>query len=67
LRLLDHPAERQALRERAYQFGRWMVWPNVAHSYMGLFQQVLTEHLPLRQTVLLPLSTELPSEQFVAS
>jgi glycosyltransferase involved in cell wall biosynthesis len=67
LRLLDHPAERRELRERAYQFGRWMVWPNVAHSYMGLFQQVLTERTLLRQTVLLPLSAELPLEQFVAS
>ena len=67
LRLLDHPAERQALRERAYQSGRWMVWPNVARCYMGLFQQILSARTPVAQGVLLPLSAEALSEQFVAS
>ena len=67
LRLLDHPAERQALRERAYQFGRWMVWPNVARCYMGLFQQILSARTPVSQAVLLPLSADAVSEQFVAS
>lgn len=67
LRLLDYPAERQALCERAYQFGRQMVWPNVARCYMQLFQQVLSARMPLLDTVALPLTADVADEQFVAS
>lgn len=67
LRLLDHPAERRALRERAYQFGRWMVWPTVARCYMGLFQQILSARTSVVQAVPLPLTANSAPEQFVAS
>lgn len=39
VRLLDHPEEREALRRRAYRFGRAMTWANVARSYMALFRE----------------------------
>lgn len=38
-RLLGNPAERDALRKRAYQFGRQMVWNQVAGTYLTLFQR----------------------------
>jgi glycosyltransferase involved in cell wall biosynthesis len=38
-RLLDHPAEREALQQRAADFGRRMGWPLVARSYVESFTQ----------------------------
>ncbi|MFQ6048600.1 MAG: glycosyltransferase family 4 protein [Phycisphaerae bacterium] len=40
LYLLDNEVEMHAMRKRAYQYGRQMVWPNVARSYLALFEQV---------------------------
>jgi hypothetical protein len=37
LRLLDNEAERHALRKRAYEFGRQMVWREVARRYLDSF------------------------------
>jgi glycosyltransferase involved in cell wall biosynthesis len=39
LYLLDNEAERNAMRKRAYLFGRDMIWPNVARSYMKSFEE----------------------------
>jgi glycosyltransferase involved in cell wall biosynthesis len=47
IELLDTPAIRHAMRKRAYQFGRKMVWDVVAQGYMATFQQARsnrTEH-----------------------
>ena len=48
LYLLDNEAERDAMRKRAYMYGRSMVWSAVAQSYRESFdlarQQHLTEH-----------------------
>ena len=43
LHLLDHEAERQAMRKRAYLFGREMIWPEVGQKYMELIERVLAE------------------------
>lgn len=43
LDLLDHPERRRAMQERAYRFGRGMVWSQVARRYLALFAQVLAE------------------------
>ncbi len=39
--ILDHEQERNAMRKRAYQFGRHMVWKEVAQGYVDLFARVL--------------------------
>ena len=39
LYLLDHEAERNAMRKRAYLHGREMIWPNVARRYMESFEE----------------------------
>src|SRR5215213_3019137 len=48
LYLLDNEAERDAMRKRAYMYGRNMIWPSVAESYQASFdrarQQHFTEH-----------------------
>ena len=36
--LLDNDRELHAIRERAYQYGRKMVWSNIAQEYMGSFE-----------------------------
>ncbi|MBI3118921.1 MAG: glycosyltransferase, partial [Candidatus Hydrogenedentes bacterium] len=48
LHLLEHEAERHAMRKRAYMLGREMVWPQIAHKYMDTFEQarVDREHKP---------------------
>jgi glycosyltransferase involved in cell wall biosynthesis len=46
--LLDNEAERDAMRKRAYMYGRNMIWSSVAESYRASFdlarQQHFTEH-----------------------
>jgi hypothetical protein len=37
--LLDNEAERHAVRKRAYQLGREMIWPVVARRYVESFQR----------------------------
>lgn len=38
--LLDHEAERQAMRKNAYMYMRSAVWREVARSYLDIFQEV---------------------------
>jgi len=44
--LLDDPVRRDALRARAYDAGRRMIWPEVARSYLSLLGQARTSHRP---------------------
>lgn len=41
--LLDQGAKRDAIRKRAYLFGRQMIWPEVAHRYMESFERARAE------------------------
>lgn len=41
--LLETPTRRHAMRKRAYQFGREMVWPQVAQRYMESFERARAE------------------------
>jgi glycosyltransferase involved in cell wall biosynthesis len=41
--LLDNEAKRHAMRKRAYQFGREMIWPQVARRYMESFERARAE------------------------
>jgi len=40
IHLLDHPRLRQQIARNAYQFGRNMIWPNVALRHLDLFEIV---------------------------
>ena len=42
--LLDNESKRNAMRKRAYLFGRDMIWPEVARSYMKTFERARAEH-----------------------
>ncbi|RMD94265.1 MAG: glycosyltransferase [Calditrichaeota bacterium] len=39
--LLDHDTERNAIRKRAYQFCRHMIWPEVARSYIKTVDEII--------------------------
>lgn len=41
--LLDNEARRDAMRKRAYMFGRQMIWPKVAQRYMESFEHARTK------------------------
>jgi hypothetical protein len=41
--LLDNEAKRHAMRQRAYLFGRAMIWPQVARRYMESFERARVE------------------------
>jgi glycosyltransferase involved in cell wall biosynthesis len=43
--LLDTPAIRHAMRKRAYQFGRNMVWKKAAQGYMESFARVRSDRM----------------------
>ena len=51
--LLDHPDKCRAIRERAYQYGRKMVWSDVGRRYLDIFaeakHQRLRNNIPERQ------------------
>ncbi len=44
LRLLSDEGLRNRLRKHAYQFGRQMVWPEVARAYLHDFENALAEY-----------------------
>jgi glycosyltransferase involved in cell wall biosynthesis len=45
IELLDTPAIRHAMRKRAYQFAREMVWKRVAQGYMESFSRVRSDRM----------------------
>ncbi|MCC6681398.1 MAG: glycosyltransferase family 4 protein [Phycisphaeraceae bacterium] len=48
LELLNDDAQRQLLRQRAYEYTRQMIWPVVAGGYLGLLTRSwLSQHAPL--------------------
>jgi len=42
--LLNDEIQLNSLQKRAYQFGRQMIWPKVAHAYIEAFQRALKEY-----------------------
>jgi glycosyltransferase involved in cell wall biosynthesis len=44
LKLLQDGKERRAMQQRAYQYGRDMIWPVVARRYMQSFERAKAEH-----------------------
>jgi glycosyltransferase involved in cell wall biosynthesis len=44
IELLDNEAERNAMRKRAYLYGRSMIWPQVARQYLASFERAREEH-----------------------
>lgn len=45
LYLLDHEAERNAMRKRAYMYGRDMIWPSVAWRYLNTFEEARRQNV----------------------
>ncbi len=45
LYLLEHEVERNAMRKRAYLFGRDMIWPTVARRYLGTFEKARRQNI----------------------
>ncbi len=43
--LLDHPDECRAIQERAYLYGRQMVWSAVGHRYLDIFADAKRQRL----------------------
>ncbi|MGZ8850446.1 MAG: glycosyltransferase family 4 protein [Thermoanaerobaculia bacterium] len=43
--LLDDPDKRLGLRQRAAAYGKAMLWPAVAHSYLRTFERARTDHV----------------------
>lgn len=43
--LLDNPDERNAIRERAFRFGRRMTWSSVAQRYIEYFKEAKRERI----------------------
>jgi glycosyltransferase involved in cell wall biosynthesis len=45
IELLENDAARQTMRQRAYKYGRQMVWTRVAQSYMRTFYAALANRM----------------------
>lgn len=43
--LLDHPDELHSIRERAYDYGRGMIWSNVGKQYLDVFVDAMQRRL----------------------
>lgn len=43
--LLENPVDRNAMRKKAYLFGREMIWPEVGRRYLELGEKVIRERL----------------------
>ncbi len=43
--LLDHPDECRAIQERAYQYGRQMIWSDVGRRYLDIFAEAKCQRL----------------------
>ncbi len=63
IHLLDNESKRHAMRKRAYQFGREMIWPQVARRYLESFERARAErrHFTPRGFTVKPLD-ERPGE-----
>ncbi len=55
--LLEHETERHAMRKRAYEYGRQMIWANVVKRYAETFERSREESFrkPRRRRGILPL------------
>ena len=60
--LIEDKAERQAMQERAYAYGRQMTWASVGASYREVFREVVAEqHQAGRETHLAASQAKLPA------
>lgn len=55
IELLDDEAKRDAMRKRAYMFGRHMVWSEVAQRYMESFERARTKQSNVSTFIVKPL------------
>jgi len=56
--LLGDPARRAAMERRAHAFGQQMLWPNVAHRYIALFEATRRVRTPLPPMRLPPMALD---------
>jgi glycosyltransferase involved in cell wall biosynthesis len=66
IRLLEHEAERHAMRKRAYLHSRGTIWPKTAKAYMASFQRARIERALLPRPTLLDNSGAIPADQLPA-
>ncbi len=55
--LLEHEAERHAMRKQAYLFGQEMVWKKVARRYAASFEKTMAQRLTAPRLLALPTIT----------
>ncbi len=46
--LLNNPDELKILSQRAFKYGLTITWPKIGYQYISLFQEVVSNHLPLQ-------------------
>ena len=63
LYLLDNEAERDAMRKRAYMYGRNMVWSSVAESYRESFDRARQQHFTEHYLMTVDSATEEQAEE----
>lgn len=44
LAMLKNPLKKEIIQKRAYQYGRFMTWPNVANLYLDFFTEIIKKH-----------------------
>jgi glycosyltransferase involved in cell wall biosynthesis len=65
LTLIEEPATLHRMRKRAYRYGRQMIWPEVAHRYLELFEHAAATYhakTPARPARKLPGAGDGPPE-----
>lgn len=64
LELLDNEVKRHAIRKRAYESSRQMIWPSVARQYMDSFLKARADRAKYPRPVTNPRPMEQPSLEF---
>lgn len=67
IHLLDHEDEFNAIRQRAYRYGRKMVWSKIARQYLGSFKQAQSGRIYNPHISILSLHSGEPSIEEMSS
>jgi glycosyltransferase involved in cell wall biosynthesis len=64
--LLDNPEYRETIRQRAFKYGRQMIWPSVAQRYVQYFKEALRERIVFTAPVVYSEIREKPAVQNIS-